>query len=838
MKEYIARRISAVHVIDATGNEVPSDLLDSLGISLITNEAVQPPTLGPAIADRTYVVGAAPVTIDLSQRFLGAISYGMTPTNIPGVTRSGAIVTIDPATTRPTTAITVTGTNTAGTASMTFNLTVNAVSPTSTAALPDRSLTVGDAAVVLALGDFFANAASYAVSPTGQGVSISGSTMTISAAAERNATYTVTASNSTGQTVSAAFALVVAPVPAPAPSLESVAYVWIDRNTPYTGTPTEVTAVQTEGTGGVVLSQVSTGNAVQHVDGEEGGFSFSVGRRLINSAIAPATSDGFIILVDVTPGAATGTQQYATYGNQVGVLRSATAAYQAVAANTGFPVSAGTVTVGTRAIFAMEIDRVGGVRRVRNTNGTIVTDAATNAAFSITSLTVGQGVLGTIHRLAIVNRPAGQQLPISFADALAEFAVVPPPPVTARVAIHDADGQSEYLGPNASNLVAPSGQQWKDAIQGPSVETLVGLLRSDGRAITAVSNPLLFGYDLTSVAIGTQEALIAGNVPVGIIAARAMKRDQTVTDTLAFQFHGAGGQQVYNFDNDPLTGTADLVTLYKNQEHWLTQAVSYYESLGSTVEVPRRYWCQGGSDEQLARGLYQARFSEVHQERINLIREATGQTYDPRLYIWQTGAVMLKQYAQNFRFDILDIVREWDAVLVAPLYPIMVADGFVHPGIEETVYMGEMDAWATAEVLAGNGWSLMPPISVTRAGDTITIPISVRNDETLTTTPGKYAAYGGDPANLGLTAIGGGSITSASVNGGNIVINVSGAVTAIEYANAPVGSDLRTAVDGAGKGYSVNRGLIRTTLTKVQESFGGISMTLERWLPSFSVAIT
>lgn len=210
MKEYITRRIDAIHVIDANGNEVPADLLDSLGLSLLTGETVSPPTLGPAIADRTYVVGSAPVTIDLSQRFIGAISYGMTPTNIPGVTRSGAIVTIDPAATRATTAITVSGTNAGGTVTMTFNLTVNAVSPTSTAALPDRSLTVGDAAVTLALGDYFANAASYSVSPTGQGVSISGSTLTISAAAERNGTYTVTASNSTGQTVSDAFALVVA----------------------------------------------------------------------------------------------------------------------------------------------------------------------------------------------------------------------------------------------------------------------------------------------------------------------------------------------------------------------------------------------------------------------------------------------------------------------------------------------------------------------------------------------------------------------------------------------------------------------------------------------------
>ena len=645
-------------------------------------------------------------------------------------------------------------------------------------------------------------------------------------------TWTVTAVGPSGTTVAPAVSGMVNP------TLRSVSYVWIDRNTPYTGTPTAVTAVSTEGTGGVVLSEVSNGNSVQYVSGENGGFSFNIGKRLTNTTITPPAGDGFMILVDITPGANTGTQQYATYGNQVGVLRSASTAFQAVSSNTAFPATAGTVVVGERTVFAMEIDRVAGIRRVRNTNRTITEDAATNAAISIASLTVGQGVLGTVHRVAIVNRPTGQQMPISFEDAVEQFSPTPAPPVTARITIHDADGQSEYLGPNASNLIAPNGQQWKDAIQGPSVDMITGLLRSDGRAITAVSNPLLFGYDATSTAVGTQEALIAGNVPVGIIAARAMKRDGTVTDTMAFQFHGAGGQQVYNFDNNPATGTADLLTLYQNQQHWLTQATAYYESLGSTVEVPRRYWCQGGTDDGLARNEYTSRFAAVHQNRIDLIRGITGQSYDPRLYIWQPGAVMLKQRAQQFRFDIVDIARDWNAVMVAPLYPILVADGFVHPDIIQTVYMGEMDAWATAEILAGNQWNLMPPQSVARVGNTITIPISVRPDESLTTVPGKYAAYGGDPANLGLTAVGGGSITSASVSGGNIIVNVSGTVTAIQYANAPIGADSREFVDGDGKGYSVNRGLIRTTLTKSQASFGGTNFTLERWPFAFEVTIT
>lgn len=210
MRDYILRKISAVYYTDENGVTTQCDLVDSLGVSLLSGQTVAAPTLGPAIADRTYVVGTAPVTIDLSERFIGATSYGMTPTNIPGVTRSGAIVTIDPSATRAATTITVSGTNAGGTATMSFTLTVNAVTPTLTTALLDQNLELGSPNVSIPLGSYFANAASYAVSPTGQGVTISGTTMTISAAAERNATYTVTATNSTGQSVTDSFNLTVA----------------------------------------------------------------------------------------------------------------------------------------------------------------------------------------------------------------------------------------------------------------------------------------------------------------------------------------------------------------------------------------------------------------------------------------------------------------------------------------------------------------------------------------------------------------------------------------------------------------------------------------------------
>lgn len=458
MKEYIARRVSAVHVIDATGNEVPSDLLDSLGISLITNEPVSPPTLGPAIADRTYVVGSAPVTIDLSQRFLGAISYGMSPTNIPGVTRSGAIVTIDPATTRPTTAITVTGTNTAGTATMTFNLTVNAVSPTSTAALPDRSLTVGDAAVTLTLGDYFANAASYSVSPTGQGVSISGSTMTISAAAERNGTYTVTASNSTGQTVSDAFALTVVAAPAapavtaqPTISGGNTQGVILNSTTgTASGNPTPTAARQWLADGVAVSGATS---ATFDTAGR-GGQSISLRVTWTNGVGSPAVATSAPVAIAAP--AASPLQQFYTSGtigihfrregvspaagpvtaivnhggagsvfnaSVVGTAIPLTGNYLEAAASSGYPMTAAPADlVGVRLMWVMRMNSATGTYRFfGRAEGSDSTYIRTNVGTSIQMFRVVSGVTTSANFTGITATTAARLLEIEVGATTARL---------------------------------------------------------------------------------------------------------------------------------------------------------------------------------------------------------------------------------------------------------------------------------------------------------------------------------------------------------------------------------------------------------------------------------
>ena len=104
---------------------LPAQLLDSSGNSLI-GELPDAPTIIGSIADRSYSVGGAAVTIDLATKFSGATSYAIAPTNLPGVTISGAVVTIDPNTAIAQTTITVSATNSGGTVSQTFALTVSA----------------------------------------------------------------------------------------------------------------------------------------------------------------------------------------------------------------------------------------------------------------------------------------------------------------------------------------------------------------------------------------------------------------------------------------------------------------------------------------------------------------------------------------------------------------------------------------------------------------------------------------------------------------------------------------------------------------------------------------
>jgi len=130
----------------------------------------------------------------------------------------------------------------------------------------------------------------------------------------------------------------------------------------------------------------------------------------------------------------------------------------------------------------------------------------------------------------------------------------------------------------------------------------------------------------------------------------------------------------------------------------------------------------------------------------------------------------------------------------------------------------------------------MPPATASRSGNTITIPLSLRSDEALVSAAGKYANYGGDPANLGLEVEGGGSITSVTLSGSNIIVGVTGIITHVTNAFQTTGIDYRTLLDANGHGYATHRSVIKTSWTETKR-IGGMDIVLERFVPSFRVKI-
>lgn len=204
INRHLITPIVSVHM---GGQEVA--LLDAQGNSLI-GDLPDAPTIIGTIADRVYVVGQTVAPTDLRTKFSDATSYVISPAIAQAVIE-GYNLTFDTTDILAETTVTVRGVNARGQSEpLAFKLRVNAPSPQVVEPIPDQSLLIGAANASIPLDDHFSGAASYAVSPTGQGASISGRNLVLSAATARNLEITITATNATGQSVTESFALVVA----------------------------------------------------------------------------------------------------------------------------------------------------------------------------------------------------------------------------------------------------------------------------------------------------------------------------------------------------------------------------------------------------------------------------------------------------------------------------------------------------------------------------------------------------------------------------------------------------------------------------------------------------
>lgn len=402
-------------------------------------------------------------------------------------------------------------------------------------------------------------------------------------------------------------------------------------------------------------------------------------------------------------------------------------------------------------------------------------------------------------------------------------------------------GQSLALGANAGGLFAPTSQRWRDVFSGVAnrgAYMLEGLRRSDAAAVTHVANPLLSGYASDAQATGFGPMVAQTNMPEGAVLTCAMLRDG-LHPAIAFQFHDAGGQSIQNLDSDPNTGTVGVIAPYQNSEKWLSEAARIATATGKTLTVTRMFLDQGEADVSQARGWWLAAANVTKADWDAQITRLTGRPA-PRYFVQQTGGYMFNTLTNRHqcKLDQLDFVRQHSGILTGPLYPYKIDnsdDKGVHKTWLDYIKAYEVAAWAAREVAAGRAWNLLPG-TATRSGNAITIPVSVRGDETLTTVSGIYTNYGGDPDFYGFEVVGGGTITSVVVGASAITVNVTGTVTSVRYAMQQTNFDYRTLVDANSEGYGTHRGLVRTTLTRTV-TWGGQSFTCERWLPSFEVSL-
>lgn len=199
---------------------------------------------------------------------------------------------------------------------------------------------------------------------------------------------------------------------------DTAALAYYEAGDPIIGTDATVTGINLRGTGGMTLA-TTAGTAVGN---SPDGLVFSNGAFLRITGISPDTADGMVVVVDVTFDDLAGSGVPYNFGNVATVLKANGGPVLMRANSNGFSQSVYTTTVGERIVAAIELDAVADNVRYWNLNTeAIVSTAYTLPSLAPTYLNIGQGMTGTVHRLAVIPRPSGGALSVTLEQALADF---------------------------------------------------------------------------------------------------------------------------------------------------------------------------------------------------------------------------------------------------------------------------------------------------------------------------------------------------------------------------------------------------------------------------------
>lgn len=360
------------------------------------------------------------------------------------------------------------------------------------------------------------------------------------------------------------------------------------------------------------------------------------------------------------------------------------------------------------------------------------------------------------------------------------------------------DGQSLATGFNGS----PSQRSDLSYRCRHGVKMLTGLQRSDGVAVNLHGTGTL-GYNSTP-ATGVVPASPAANAPACFtfaIGLDAWRRhfNRTMYPQIV-GFNGISGQSIEEFDDDSPSPSGTLGTLIRDNHAWWLQQ----SRLVSPGAVPLVYgMIQGEADVGMTRSAYYAAATDSYTDALDDIQAATG--IRPPLMLWQTGGyVDSTGDAYGSTLAQLDLVQDFGGVFAGPLYPALLHDNTVHPGLDAQLIWSEIGAYVWVRHEMGQNLSMLPGTPEV-VGNQIAIPFSgLESGKSLTfDASGKYDSYGG--LNNHGCEVSGANVTDVSLAGNAVTITADAAMSGRTVSIAMQSADMSSFVDGNGANYGAHR---------------------------------
>ena len=618
--------------------------------------------------------------------------------------------------------------------------------------------------------------------------------------------------------------------------MSGYALVNLDKDSLFTGTESNVTAIQTNGTLNALFSVQNPELAA--IQKHATGFQFANGawlRALISGA---AVQNRMFMLVDFTPleGSANGAPVVATDLGDMAIDTSRMM-FKVPGANVAYDIA--PTFNGQRQVIAAEINATTRVARIWNTDGYILSaNAPTSVVRALSDLRLGRQTMGILHRLMIFSIPeSAEGFPIEPDYAWHRFAKKPLRDEKA-IDIGWGWGQSIY-----QSWPVPVGERWA-LNQGLRRDLLMvnGLRTVGGAAVnpTGVGNQVI-DQNVSATGLAPLHVNNGDTILFGMYRRLIKRREELKMPSprAVCGVNGFGGQGAEEFDDDPTTGTTST-TLWNNNKYWLEQAIAQCLAQGVTPRLPYLMVIHGDAHKALPRGEYAQLFNRTQRQHMDLAYNLLG--YAPKLIMSQNGGDTntTNDGATGWEFllDQIDLIKEHSGLLIGPQYPYLIGPESplnVHPDHVIRRFYGELAAEAAVYDERGLEWNFFPPTEaeVTIQGNTVILPYKMPYGSSMFVIPepNKYESYGGTAAtcpNLGFDAPGR-TINNIEFSGRYIKITLNAAPTILKYAMQV--QDVIATADAENKGYTAHRGLISTDWKLNSAVVPG--KVHRRWLPSY-----